>query len=251
MTTPASASPESAPLGIIGGSAFLEAVELSGTTLREVETPRGPVALHAGEDFVFLRRHGEGVYRPPHRIPHHAHVLALESLRLELRPGDVVVPDDYLSWHPPPTFAADDYLHVVPSLDPLVRGLLTRAAERALGSRGSSADGPALVRAGVYAEMRGPRFETPAEVRMLAPHAHVVGMTAASEATLCQERGVGYAMICTVDNWAHGIGSPALTLEAFQANLALSAALAREVLGELLREWRGGGAAAVPTSRPE
>jgi purine nucleoside phosphorylase len=63
-------------------------------------------------------------------------------------------------------------------------------------------------------------------------------MTAASEATLFQERGIGYAMICIVDNWANGAGPQALTLEGFQAHLALSGALAREILAELLRLWR-------------
>jgi 5'-methylthioadenosine phosphorylase len=65
-----------------------------------------------------------------------------------------------------------------------------------------------------------------------------VGMTAASEATLCQERGIGYAMICTVDNWANGVGAEPLTLERFQAQLARSGALAREVVGALLDVWR-------------
>ena len=237
-----------ARLGILGGGAFLEAGPIANAVLQEVATPRGAVPVHVGTDFVFLRRHGEDTYRPPHRIPHHAHVLALEflgvrrvaafastgSLRTEVRPGDLVVPDDYLSWHDPPTFAEDEYLHVVPALDECVRDLLIRSAERAL----AGAAHPTLHRSGVYAETRGPRFETRAEVRMLAAHATVVGMTAASEATLCQERGIGYAMICTVDNWANGVGGEPLTLERFQAQLAHSGALAREVLDALLALWR-------------
>jgi 5'-methylthioadenosine phosphorylase len=265
-TRRSSLSPRRAPLGIIGGSAFLESGELAGTKLRDVTTSRGPVTLRVGSDFVFLRRHGEGPYRHPHQISHHAHVLAFESLgvrkvaaftstgslRAELRPGDVLVPDDYLSFHPPPTFATDDYLHIVPALDAEMRALLIAASQvrtslsgvaqgkgkaPGTGSRGSRAR-RLLQREGVYAETRGPRFETAAEVRMLAPYAHVVGMTAASEATLFQERGIGYAMVCIVDNWAHGAGPETLTLEGFREHLRVSGALARAILGELLRLWR-------------
>jgi 5'-methylthioadenosine phosphorylase len=247
-----------APLGIIGGSAFLESVELSDAKLHSVDTPRGPVSVHVGPDFVFLRRHGEGPYRHPHQIPHHAHVLALESLgvrkvaaftstgslRAELRPGDALLPDDYLSFHPPPTFAEEGgYLHIVPALDAEVRELLRSAAGARLGAPSlqelhSETREPGLWVQGVYAETRGPRFETAAEVRLLAAYAHVAGMTAASEATLCQERGIGYAMVCIVDNWAHGVGTTQLTLESFQASLARTGALARAILAELLARWR-------------
>jgi 5'-methylthioadenosine phosphorylase len=166
------------------------------------------------------------------------------ALRVDLRPCDIVIPDDYLSWHAPPTFAGDDYLHIVPTLDAEVRELLIRSA-RALEH---DADEPRTVEPrGVYAETRGPRFETKAEIRMIAEYADVVGMTAASEATLCQERGIGYAVICIIDNWAHGVGPVPLALEEFQAQLARNARLARALLRELIRLWRA-RAAANPVS---
>ena len=56
-----------------------------------------------------------------------------------------------------------------------LRDLLLRAAR--------SVEGP-VVDGGVYVETRGPRFETPAEIRWLATLGDIVGMTAASEATL-------------------------------------------------------------------
>jgi 5'-methylthioadenosine phosphorylase len=91
---------------------------------------------------------------------------------------------------------------------------------------------------GVYAETRGPRFETKAEIRMIADYADVVGMTAASEATLCQERGIDYAMLCVIDNWAHGVGPTPLTLEEFQAQAKRNARLAHALLHALVRLWR-------------
>jgi 5'-methylthioadenosine phosphorylase len=243
-----SVSPHPSPLGIVGGSSFLEGEGLVGAgiegRLEVVETQRGGVVLRRADDVVFLRRHGEDGYRPPHRIPHHAHVLALQAMGVEavvgfasagslepnLSPGRVVVPDDYLSRHPPPTFAGDEYLHIVPTLDEGLRGLLLETAREVVGDT--------VVPSGVYAETRGPRFETRAEVRSLARDASLVGMTCASEATLCQERGLRYAMICIVDNWAHGLGPEALTLQAFRDQQTASGRLARALLGALVRRWR-------------
>ena len=85
---------------------------------------------------------------------------------------------------------------------------------------------------------------------MIAAHGSVVGMTAASEATLCQERGIGYAMICTVDNWANGVGAEPLTLERFQAQLARSSVVALKILGHLLRLWREGARGSPHLAQP-
>jgi purine nucleoside phosphorylase len=230
------------PLGIIAGSAFLDGPP-EATEEVVVPTGRGEVTVHVGEGWVFLRRHGHGRYHPPHLIPHHAHALALErlgvrrvvgmtsvgSLRVGLVTGSAIVPDDYLSLHPPPTFAEDDRLHIVPALDAGLRKLLLAAAR---ATEGPVQDG------GVYAETRGPRFETRAEVRLLADYAHVVGMTGASEATLCQELGLAYALLGLVDNPAHGIGPEPLTLEAYDARLARNRVRAGAILAEIIRSCR-------------
>lgn len=227
-------------LGIIGGSAFLEEAAPEGSEARTVNTARGEVRVHIGERVAFLQRHGHRAYRPPHRIPHHAHALALESLGISstvglcsvgslhrrIEPGCVVVPDDYLSVHPPPTFAADRRLHIVPALDESLRRLLLRIAGRL--------DAP-VRDGGVYAQTRGPRFETRAEIAMLSDYAEVVGMTGASEATLLQERGIAYALLGIVDNYAHGIGDEPLTREGFEDRQERNRGRARAVL-RMLRQ---------------
>jgi 5'-methylthioadenosine phosphorylase len=235
-------------LGVIGGSTFLESVGLAAVH-HDITTSHGVVSLHDAGDVIVIRRHGEDGYRPPHRIPHHAHVLALEAMGVHtvvgfasvgalherLRPGDVLIPDDYLSLAPPPTFATDEYLHIVPALDSDVRTLLLEAARTVALTHTALRhvhDG------GVYAETRGPRFETKAEIRMLAQHADIVGMTAASEATLCQERSLNYAVLCTIDNWANGVGRTPLTITAFQQQLAENTVVARAILREIVRRWR-------------
>jgi 5'-methylthioadenosine phosphorylase len=66
---------------------------------------------------------------------------------------------------------------------------------------------------GVYIQTIGPRLETRAEIAMLKNFGHVVGMTMAHEATLCQEAGLAYASICSVDNYCHGVIDRPLTAE--------------------------------------
>jgi 5'-methylthioadenosine phosphorylase len=66
---------------------------------------------------------------------------------------------------------------------------------------------------GVYVQTRGPRIETVAEVKALSAWADVVGMTVASEATLACELGMEFAALCTVDNYANGLGGEVLTYE--------------------------------------
>jgi len=227
-------------LGIVGGSAFLDGPAPRDTEVLVVPTDRGDVTVHAGDRFVFLRRHGHGAYHPPHRIPHHAHALAMTTLgvsravglvsvgalRAGLEPGTAVVPEDYLSFHPPPTFAEGERLHIVPALDPPLRRRLLGAAR--------ATDGP-VQDGGVYAETRGPRFETRAEIRLLGDYADIVGMTAASEATLFQERGIAYAMLGLVDNLAHGVGPAPLTLEGYETQLTHNRGRAEAILAGLIQ----------------
>ena len=66
---------------------------------------------------------------------------------------------------------------------------------------------------GVYVQTRGPRIETVAEVKSLAWIADIVGMTVASEATLACELGIQFAALCTIENYANGLGDEVLTYE--------------------------------------
>ncbi len=59
---------------------------------------------------------------------------------------------------------------------------------------------------GTYACAEGPRFETPAEIRMFRQlGADVVGMTSVPEVVLAREAGICYAAVAIVTNWAAGV----------------------------------------------
>lgn len=62
-----------------------------------------------------------------------------------------------------------------------------------------------VIEKGIYVQTSGPRLETKAEVSLLKNYADIVGMNMASEATLAKEKGIGYANISSVDNYAHGV----------------------------------------------
>ena len=70
-----------------------------------------------------------------------------------------------------------------------------------------------VVNGGVYWQTKGPRFETKAEIRMMSQFADLVGMTMASEAVIAQELGLSYASLCSVDNYANGLGERELTVD--------------------------------------
>jgi purine nucleoside phosphorylase len=177
--------------------------------------------LEVGDAYL-IPRHGEP-YVQPHRIDHAANmrtlldagcdrVLALGSvggLRRELGVGTFMCPDDFIALHAGKSAFDDRRAHVVPGFDDEWRRQIVAA-----WSRGVEVP---LLEGGVYWEAIGPRFETPAEIRLIARHADVIGMTIASECAVASELGLRYAAICIVDNLANGVGERELTVEEFHA----------------------------------
>ena len=89
---------------------------------------------------------------------------------------------------------------------------------------------------GTYWQAIGPRFETPAEIRMIAAHAEVIGMTLASECVAATELGLAFASICTVDNLANGIGGEVLSAAAYEAGRAANRARLERLVPDLVAE---------------
>ena len=151
------------------------------------------------------------------------------SLKEEIVVGSLVCPDDFISLHLGVTTFDDARGHLTPGFDREWR-------ERVL-STASTAEGSVPVRdGGVYWQTIGPRFETPAEVRLLAAHADLVGMTLASECIVAGELGLAYAAICVVDNMANGIGPGRLSVEELEQHRAANAIRLQEAISSLLPE---------------
>ncbi|MCL2453965.1 MAG: purine-nucleoside phosphorylase [Micrococcales bacterium] len=91
---------------------------------------------------------------------------------------------------------------------------------------------------GVYAQLRGPHYETPAEVRMVGTlGGHLVGMSTALEAIAAREVGMEVLGLSLVTNLAAGVGDQPLShaevLAAGEAAAPRLAALLARVVARL------------------
>jgi len=192
-------------LGIIGGTALL-AAKLPALQKKTISTPFGKTDVYIGK-FIFIPRHQNNT--PPHNINHKAHLAACKILGVDrliligstggmkehVRPGTIVIPNDYYCPWDIPTLHDNDIHHVPPAVDEGLWQALRELIPDAVS--------------GTYLQTHGPRFETRAEIASFAEHTDIVGMTIASELTLANELGIPAAALCTVDNYANGIGGAA------------------------------------------
>ncbi len=217
-------------VAIIGGTGVYDPGLLTDLRELQVETEYGSVVATAGRfgelEAVFLQRHGKGHSVPPHRVNYRANIWALRELGVrwvmattavgsfnpECAPGDLVVIDQFIDFtrDRPYTFYDGGERGVVHTdvSDPYcseVRSLLIESAAQ---------EGIEVHTSGTYVCTEGPRFETPAEIRMFQRwRADVGGMTNVPGAVLAREAGLCYAVVSLVSNWAAGIQKTPLTHE--------------------------------------
>jgi purine nucleoside phosphorylase len=202
-------------LGVVVGSSLLASPIGVGRPRRvQVDGRVAPCDVELADhgDFVVLLRHGPDGRTPAHLVDHHAHVRALVaagcdrvlaigssgSLRRDWPVGTVVAPDDLLALSSYETFHDTTDGYGMRGIDPTWQAELVASWPAA---------GRPLRDGGTYAQVRGPRFETAAEIRLLATFADLVGMTLAAECILASEAGLRHAAVCQVDNLANGVGS--------------------------------------------
>ncbi|TAN03527.1 MAG: S-methyl-5'-thioinosine phosphorylase [Rhodanobacteraceae bacterium] len=243
-------------LAIIGGTGVYAFPGLRNTQRHEVATRWGQPSSAivtgeaAGKRIAFLARHGERHTIAPHRINYRANIDALHELgvrrivgvnavggiRHDIGPRVLAIPDqliDYTAGRISSFCDADGepVLHIEfgePYSDALRRGLLD-AAKRA---------GVAVVAGGCYGATQGPRLETRAEIaRLRRDGCDLVGMTGMPEAALARERGMDYACIAVVANWAAGCGpdpDAPISLDEIHAHLAAASGQVPVIVRELL-----------------
>jgi 5'-methylthioadenosine phosphorylase len=213
-------------LAVVGGHGILGTEFASGAARIDVDTPYGPAALLDAGPYVVLQRHGLDRFTSAPYVNHRAHVRALAdlgcdrvlglasvgSLHRDLPVGSFVAPDDFIALHLGISFSDGDEGHQTPGFD--------RAWRATVVDRWTERTDVPLRDGGVYWQVIGPRFETQAEIRLLAAHADLVGMTIASECVLAGELRMAYAAICVVDNLANGVGDTPLTMAEFHAGAA-------------------------------
>ena len=210
-------------IGIIGGSGVYEIAQKADSRTSEiVKTDYGEVEVSildiCSKKVAFIPRHASGHSIPPHKINYRANIDALKnvgvtkiiatnsvgSMNLEMPPGSFVIPDDFLdfSQNRSKTFFEDKVVHidVTEAYCTSLRDVLAKSGDVILG--------------GTYVCTEGPRFETPAEIKMFKMlGGDIVGMTGLPEVTLAREREICYNSICIVSNFASGISENALTID--------------------------------------
>jgi 5'-methylthioadenosine phosphorylase len=235
-------------LALVGGHSILGAEPVGGLERREVETPWGAVVALEGSGHVLLQRHGIEGYRTAARIEHRANLTALAELgcdrilaigsvgglREDLPVGSFLCPDDFIALQLGLSLSDEHAGERVPGFDPTWRERVLEAWRRASDVE--------VVDGGVYWQAIGPRFETAAEIRLIAAHADVIGMTVAAECVLAGELGISYAAVCVVDNRANGIGGAPLAVEDFEAGKALNRTRLLAALEAVVPALGGGGA---------
>lgn len=235
------------PLGIISGTIPLQGHEIfENLKERELETEFGKALVFLSDTVAFVPRHGKDPrrYILPHLINHQANLKALKglgikevigvnstgSLKKNIKPGMIIVPDDFITLPGTPTAMHGKAVHITPKLSNEVRKRWIEAAHDC---------GVRVRDGGVYWQTTGPRFETRAEIRMMSRFADLVGMTLASEAVIAQELGLSYAALCSVDNYGHGLVEKELTLEEIFQNARRNADAMMKIVMRYIERRKG------------
>lgn len=194
----------------------------------------------AEQGAAIVQRHSaEGSFVLPHAIDHEANLRPLleqscdrvlgigsvGSLKADLAVGSLVCPDDFIALNLGDSIFGDARAHSASGFD-------RRWREEVIAAWSESGREPRD--GGVYWQARGPRFETPAEIRLMAAHADVVGMTLASECVVAGELGFAYAALCVVDNLANGLAAEPVSTAGMEADRRANAERLREGLAAVL-----------------
>jgi 5'-methylthioadenosine phosphorylase len=206
-------------IGIIGGSGLYEMEGLSQVESVALETPFGDpsdrfvTGVLDGVRMVFLPRHGRGHRLLPSEVNYRANIYGMKklgvtrlvsvsavgSMREEIAPGDIVIPDQFIDRTNATrknTFFGNGIVGHVQFADPVcgeLSGILEDAARRS---------GARVHRGGIYLCMEGPAFSTRAESRLYRTFGvSVIGMTNIPEAKLAREAEMCYGVIALATDY--------------------------------------------------
>jgi 5'-methylthioadenosine phosphorylase len=215
---------QQAEIGIIGGSGLYSMPGLTGVHEERVTTPFGDpsdafvLGDLEGRKVAFLARHGRGHRILPSELNFRANIYALKklgveriisvsavgSLKEEHKPGDFLIPDQFIdrTFHRISTFFGDGIVGHVAFGDP-VCATVAKTITAACKAESVTARGK-----GTYVCMEGPQFSTRAESNLYRSWGvDVIGMTNLQEAKLAREAEICYAtaaMVTDYDCWHEG-----------------------------------------------
>jgi 5'-methylthioadenosine phosphorylase len=223
-------------VAIIGGTGVYNQSLLENEKEIKVDTKYGSVIMnqgvYQGRTVFFLARHGGGHSVPPHLVNYRANIAALKkievnaiiataavgTLRKLMPPGSRVVIDQFIDCTKSRilTFYEGEEGFVVHTdfSEPYCPEVRKSILEAGKDLKQEVIDG------GCYICAEGPRFETPAEIKMMEKWGgDLVGMTNVPEVVLAREAGLCYATIALPTNYGAGISETPLTHEEVLAEM--------------------------------
>ncbi len=246
-------------IGVIGGSGLYEIPGLKVLEEVKIYTPYGEpsdkviIGELEGRRIAFLPRHGRGHRIPPHRVNYRANIWALKSLgvkwiiafsavgslRWDYKPGDFVVPDQFIDMTKgvrPFTFFEGGVVAHVSMADPFCEHLRRIILEAA-----KSVEGLAIHDRGTYICIEGPRFSTRAESRVWKEvfKADIIGMTLVPEINLACEAETCYATVAMVtdyDVWAEKPVTAEEVIKTMEENTVKAKKLLPEIIKRIPEE---------------
>ena len=242
-------------LGVIGGSGIYQMDALQRAAWISVDTPWGAPSDQIltgtlnGLEMAFLPRHGRGHLHSPSSVPYRANIDALKrlgcsdllavsavgSLRIDYRPGDFVLVDQFIdrTFAREKSFFGPGCVAHVPLAQPTCARLGAAVTQAAVGLT--------LHQGATYLAMEGPQFSTLAESRLYRQWgADVIGMTGMPEAKLAREAEMCYAslaMVTDYDCW-HA-GQAAVDVAQVVATLTANADKARTLVARVTLDRPG------------
>lgn len=158
---------------------------------------------------------------------------AAGGINTSFNPGDFMVINDYLGFFAESVLRGpnlDEFGVRFPdtshTFDPSLGQVLSEVIKRNVGKSYS----------GVYAYMKGPAFETPAEIRALRIlGADAVGMSTVPEAVVANHCGMKTVAVSCITNMASGVTDQVLTHE----DVKLTADKVKENFREIIKEYIG------------
>jgi len=242
-------------IGVIGGSGLYQMAGLENIREVKVKTPFGKPSdkfvrgVLDGVGFLFLPRHGKGHRWLPTEVNSRANIFAMKtlgveriisvsavgSLREEIAPGHVVVPDQFIdrTTQRPSTFFGKGIVGHVSLADPFCKDLAAKLANAA------TQEGAKVHARGTYLCMEGPQFSTRAESHLYRGWgAAVIGMTNIQEAKLAREAEICFATLALAtdyDCWNEAVGNVEIeqVLKVLQQNVELAQRTIRRVVTAL------------------
>jgi 5'-methylthioadenosine phosphorylase len=248
-----------ARLAVIGGSGLYQLDGMRVREQREVPTPWGlpsdalTFTEIAGDEVVFLPRHGRGHRYLPSEVPSRANIWALKSVGVEqilalsavgslsesCAPGDFVLCDNLIdrTFRRPGSFFGDGIVGHIGFAQPFCAGIRAAAAG-VLAARAHPHHA-----SGTYVCMEGPAFSTRAESELHRSwNASLIGMTALPEARLAREAEICYgtlALVTDFDCWKETAES--VSVEMVVATMKSNIEALRRMLPDIILAMRGRG----------